>query len=48
MKTSICGMTLKAIRFGNVLVSSASDTKTARVWVNSSSIPSLPAPDTDW
>ena len=47
MKTSIWGMRLKAIRFGNFLVSIASDTKTARVWVKSSSMPSLPAPDTD-
>ena len=47
-KTSICGMTLKAMRLVNFLTSTESATKTARVCVNSSSMPSLPAPDTDW
>ena len=47
MKTSIWGMTLKAMRLGNFLASTGSETKTARVCENSSSIASLPAPDTD-
>ena len=47
MKTSIWGMQLKAMRLGNFLVSRGSETNTARVWVKSSSMPSLPAPDTD-
>src|SRR5580692_11960762 len=41
-------MTLKAMRLGNFLVVTGSETKTARVWAKSSSIASLPAPDTDW
>ena len=48
MKTSIWGMTLKAMRFGNFFASTGSETKTARVWVKSSSVASLPAPETDW
>ncbi len=48
MKTSICGMTLKAMRLENFFGSIGSAVKTARVWLKSSSIPSLPAPDTDW
>jgi hypothetical protein len=48
MKTSICGIRLKAIRFGNFLVSMSLAVNTAFVWVKSSSIASLPAPDTDW
>ncbi len=48
MNTSIWGMRLKAIRFGNFFASTGSDTKTARVCENSSSMASLPAPETDW
>ena len=48
MKTSICGIRLKAMRFGNFLVSMSVAVNTALVWVKSSSIASLPAPDTDW
>jgi hypothetical protein len=47
MNTSISGMTLKAIRLGNFFASTGSETNTARVWENNSSIASLPAPDTD-
>ena len=42
------GMTLKAICLGNFLGGVAPRTKTFLVWSNSSSMPSLPAPDTDW
>ena len=48
MKTSMCGITLNAIRFGNFLVCTSSSVKTALLCENSSSIASLPAPDTDW
>jgi hypothetical protein len=48
MKTSMWGMTLKAMRLVNFLASTGSATKTARVWLKSSSIASLPAPETDW
>ena len=47
MKTSMWGITLKAMRLVNLLACTASVTNTARVWLNSSSIPALPAPDTD-
>jgi hypothetical protein len=47
MNTSMCGMTLKAMRLVNFFVSTGSATNTALVCVNSSSMPSLPAPDTD-
>jgi hypothetical protein len=47
MKTSICGIRLKAMRLGNFLVSISSSVNTALLWENSSSIASLPAPDTD-
>ena len=47
MKTSMCGMTLKAMRLGNFFASTGSETNTARVCANSSSIASLPAPETD-
>ena len=47
MKTSICGMTLKAMRFGNFFASTGSVVNTARVCENSSSIAALPAPETD-
>ncbi len=46
-KLSMCGMTLKAMRLVNFDGSGSSPTKMARVWLNSSSMPSLPAPDTD-
>ena len=48
MKTSIWGMTLKAICLVNFLGSGASVTKMPLVWSHSSSIASLPAPETDW
>ena len=48
MKTSICGMTLKAICLVNFFGSGGSVTKMPLVWFNSSSIASLPAPETDW
>ena len=47
MKTSICGMRLKAMRLGNFFASTGSETKTERVCAKSSSMPSLPAPETD-
>ena len=47
MNTSICGITLKAMRFGNFLASISSIVNTALVCENSSSMASLPAPDTD-
>ena len=47
MKTSICGMTLKAMRLGNFLLSISPSVNTALVCGNSSSIASLPAPETD-
>ena len=47
MKTSICGMRLKAMRLGNFFGSTGSETNTARVCEKSSSIASLPAPETD-
>ena len=47
MNTSICGMTLNAMRLGNFFNSTAPEVNTARVCENSSSIASLPAPDTD-
>ena len=48
MKTSIWGITLKAMRLGNFFDSTGFETKIDFVWLNSSSIASLPAPDTDW
>ena len=48
MKTSIWGMRLKAMRLGNFLGSIGLLANTALVWEKSSSIASLPAPDTDW
>ena len=48
MNTSMCGMQLKAISFVNCSGLLGSFTKLALVWPNSSSMPSLPAPDTDW
>ena len=48
MKTSMWGMTLKAMFLANFLGSSASLTKKLLVWLSSSSIASLPAPDVDW
>ena len=47
MKTSIWGMTLKAICLGNFFASGTSVTKMPLVWSQSSSIASLPAPETD-
>ncbi len=47
MKTSICGMRLKEMRLGNFLVVTSPAENTARVWLNNSSMPSLPAPETD-
>ena len=47
MKTSIWGMTLKAMRLVNFFFSTGSATKTARDCSKSSSMPSLPAPETD-
>ena len=49
MKTSIWGMTLKAIWRWNFLGSTSwPGTYIPLVWDQSSSMPSLPAPDTDW
>ncbi len=42
------GMMLKAICLVNFFGSIESVTKIARVWLKSSSIASLPAPETDW
>ena len=42
------GMTLKAICLGNFLGSDGPRTKMPLVWSQSSSMPSLPAPETDW
>ena len=49
MKTSMWGMTLKAICLVNLclFLVIGSLTNTPRVWLNSSSMPSLPAPDVD-
>ncbi len=47
MNTSICGITLKAMRLVNFLLLDLGDVKTDLVCENSSSIASLPAPDTD-
>ena len=47
MNLSICGMQLKAISLVNCCGGEDSYTKDDLVWLNSSSIPSLPAPDTD-
>src|SRR6476660_3896457 len=47
MKTSIWGMTLKAICLVNFLGSGGLVTKMPLVWSHSSSMASLPAPDTD-
>ena len=47
--TSICGITLKAICFWNFLgATSCPGTYIPLVWDHSSSMPSLPAPLTDW
>jgi len=48
MKSPICGMTLKAICLENLVGSGAWLTKIPLVWVNNSSMASLPAPDTAW
>ena len=48
MNASQCGITLKAMRLGNFLLSGSAMVKTALVCENSSSMASLPAPDTDW
>ena len=47
MKTSMWGMTLKAMLLVNFLGSSVWFTKKLLVWLSSSSMPSLPAPDVD-
>ncbi len=47
MKTSICGIRLKAMGFGNFTGSRWSLTNTPRVCSNNSSMASLPPPDTD-
>ena len=47
MNLSICGMQLKAISLVNCCGGLCSYTKDDLVWLNSSSMPSLPAPDTD-
>ena len=47
MKRSICGMQLKAIGLVNSCAVTGSCTNIARLCVHSSSMPSLPAPDTD-
>ena len=44
----MCGMQLKAISLVNCCGGEDSYTNDDLVWLNSSSIPSLPAPDTDW
>ena len=41
-------MTLKAICLVNLLTETSSPTKIARLCSNNSSMPSLPAPETDW
>ena len=43
----MCGMTLKAICLVNFLASAGSPTKMLRLCSNSSSMPILPAPETD-
>ena len=48
MKTSMWGMTLKAICLENFCGVGLSLTKMPLVWVQSSSTASLPAPETDW
>ena len=48
MKTSIWGMTLKAMFLANFLGSSSWFTKKLLVWLSNSSIASLPAPEVDW
>ena len=48
MKRSICGMTLKAIGLVNSCAVGWSPTKVPRLCTHSSSMPSLPAPETDW
>ena len=48
MNVSMWGMQLKAICLVNTSVLIGSLTKPALDWVNNSSMPSLPAPDTDW
>jgi hypothetical protein len=47
MNTSISGMMLNAMRLGNFLFVTSPSVNTALVCENSSSIASLPAPDTD-
>ncbi len=44
----MCGITLKAICLVNLDGSTGSPTKIARLCWNSSSMPALPAPETDW
>ena len=46
-KLSMCGMTLKAICLVNLVGTAGSPTKMLRLCSNSSSIPTLPAPETD-
>ncbi len=48
MNLSMCGITLKAMVLVNCSTVGASPTKEPLVWLNSSSIPSRPAPETDW
>ena len=48
MNLSMCGMQLKAISLVNCCGALLSCTKEDFVWENSSSMPSLPAPETDW
>src|SRR4029079_3938004 len=48
MKSSMWGMTLKAMFLLNFLGSRSWFTKKLLVWFRSSSIASLPAPDVDW
>ena len=48
MKTSMCGMTLKAICLVKCEGALGSPTNMLRDCSNNSSIPALPAPDTDW
>ena len=44
----MCGMQLKAISLVNCCGGDVLVHEHDLVWLNSSSIPSLPAPDTDW
>ena len=47
MKTSMWGMTLKAMLLVNFFGSRLWFTKKLLVWLSSSSMPSLPAPEVD-